>query len=54
VHEWAHWFPVGFAPFIPLHEYLSDDYRKARKENLLRVFAPLPVSEAEALREVLD
>jgi hypothetical protein len=54
LHEWAHWFPLGFSPFIPLHEYLSDDYRKARKENLLNVFAPLPVSEAAALREALD
>jgi hypothetical protein len=54
VHEWTHWFPVGFSPYIPLYEYLSDDYRKARKENLLSVFAPLPVAEAAALREVLD
>jgi hypothetical protein len=54
VHEWDHWFPEGFSPFIPLHEYLSDDYRKARKENLLRLFGPLPADEAAALREALD
>jgi hypothetical protein len=54
VHEWVHWFPVGFTPFIPLQEYLSDDYRKARKENLLSVFAPLPTDEAAAVREALD
>ena len=54
VHEWAHWFPIEFTPFIPLHEFLSEDYRRARKENLLNVFAALPNSEAVALREVLD
>jgi N-6 DNA Methylase len=54
VHAWEHWFPEGFRPFVPLHEYLSDDYRKARKENLLGVFVPLPIGEASALREALD
>ena len=54
LHEWSHWFPVGFTPFIPLHEYLSDEYSKAKKEQLLSVFTPLPDDEAIALREILD
>jgi hypothetical protein len=54
LHEWSHWFPESFTPFIPLHEYLSEDHRKARKELLLKVFTPLPDDEAIALRDTLD
>jgi type I restriction-modification system DNA methylase subunit len=53
-HEWSHWFPAGFTPFIPLHEYFSAEYQRARKDYLLRVFTPLPNDEAVALREILD
>ena len=30
LHEWTHWLPNDFAPFIPLHRYLSDEYTKAK------------------------
>jgi hypothetical protein len=53
-HDWSHWFPPGFTPYIPLHEYLSGEYGHARKNNLLRVFSPLPYNEAIALRETLE
>lgn len=54
VHEWSHWFPAGFKPFIPLHEYLSDDYQKVIGNWVSEVFKPLPEAEADALREYLD
>lgn len=54
VHEWRHWFPPNFESFIPLHRYLSDEYRVATSGWVLDVFKPLPEAEAAALREFLD
>jgi type I restriction-modification system DNA methylase subunit len=53
-HEWRHWFPEDFQPFIPLHEYLSSDHLKASRPWLLDVFAPLPEEEAVLLRDYLE
>jgi hypothetical protein len=53
VHEWDHWFPENFQPFIPLHEYLSDEYREATKPWERDLLAPLPEDEAAALRRYM-
>lgn len=49
-HEWDHWFPKNFQPFIPLHEYISDEYQEATKPWERELLAPLPEDEAAALR----
>jgi hypothetical protein len=54
VHSWQHWFPQNFQPYIPLHRYLSDEYRTATSGSVLSVFKPLPKDEAEAVREYMD
>lgn len=54
VHEWAHWFPSGFKPFIPLHEYISENRQRATGNWISKVFTPLPEVEAAALREYWD
>lgn len=54
VHEWSHWFPPDFQPFIPLRRFLSDEYKKATSGWVLEVFRPLPKEEAAALRDYLD
>jgi hypothetical protein len=53
VHEWHHWFPENFQPFIPLHEYVSDEYQDATKPWERELFAPLPEDEAEGLRRYM-
>ena len=54
VHNWAHWFPEHFAPFIPLQEYLSDEYKTATRPWIQEVFTPLPPEDAAALLRVLE
>jgi hypothetical protein len=54
LHDWTHWFPKDFAPFIPLHRFLSDEYKVATSGWVLNVFKPLPKDEAGAIREYLD
>ena len=54
LHEWTHWFPKDFAPFMPLHRFLSDEYKVARSGWVLDVFRPLPKNESDAIREYLD
>ena len=53
-HRWAHWFPEDFAPFIPLHRFLSDEYKVATSGWVLDVFKPLPKDEFDAIREYLN
>jgi hypothetical protein len=53
-HDWQHWYPEEFKAFIPLHRYLSDEYKVATSGWALEVFKPLPEGEASALREYLD
>jgi hypothetical protein len=53
-HGWRHWYPEDFRAYIPLHRYLSDEYRVATSGWTLEVFKPLPEGEASALREYLD
>jgi hypothetical protein len=54
MHEWSHWFPKNFQPFIPLHRFLSDEYKVATSGWVMDVFKPLPKSEADAVREYLE
>jgi hypothetical protein len=54
LHEWRHWFPENFRPFIPLQEYLSLEYQKITHAWIQEVFAPLPPEEAEALSDYMD
>jgi hypothetical protein len=53
-HAWEHWLPEGFVPFIPLHEFVSEQYQKATQPWTQEVFKPLPPEEVEALREYMD
>jgi hypothetical protein len=53
-HDWAHWYPKDFAPAIPLHRYLSDEYKVATSNWVLNVFKPLPENEADSVREYLE
>lgn len=53
-HEWSHWLPENFAPFIPLHEYLSERYAVATRSWIQEVFKPLPSEDIETLREYMD
>jgi type I restriction-modification system DNA methylase subunit len=54
LHEWRHWLPEGFKPYIPLHRYLSDEYKIATSGRILETFRPLPEHEAAALRDYMD
>jgi type I restriction-modification system DNA methylase subunit len=54
LHDWKHWLPSDFAPFIPLHEFLSDQYVVATRPWIQEVFEPLPPEEAASLREYMD
>ena len=54
VHPWRHWFPEGFAPAIPLHEYRSGEYKKATRDWVTDVFTALPEGEAELLEDYLE
>ena len=38
------YFPDGFEPFIPLHEYLSEEFRDASAERLVRLARTDPPS----------
>jgi hypothetical protein len=53
-HAWKHWLPDRFEPFIPLHEFVSEQYQKATQPWIQEVFKPLPPEEVEALREYMD
>jgi hypothetical protein len=53
-HDWEHWLPENFKPYIPLHRYLSPEYATATSGRILDVLKPLPENEAAALREYLD
>jgi hypothetical protein len=53
-HLWQHWLPDNFKPYIPLHRYLSDEYKFATSGRVLEVFSPLPKDEAAAVREYMD
>jgi type I restriction-modification system DNA methylase subunit len=54
VHTWRHWLPTDFVPAVPLHEYLSGEYAKARKNWLIDVFTPLPEAEAALVRDYME
>ena len=53
-HQWEHWLPEGFQPFIPLHKLISEEYQKATQPWVQKVFKPLPPDEAARLREYMD
>ena len=53
-HPWRHWLPDRFEPFIPLHEFVSEEYQKATRPWIQEIFKPLPEEEAEALRQYMD
>ena len=53
LHPWHHWLPEDFSPAIPLHQHLSGAHAKAAGNWVLDVFTPLPINEAELLREYL-
>jgi hypothetical protein len=46
--------PDNFKPYIPLHRYLSEEYKTATSGRILEVFKPLPENEAAALREYME
>ncbi|MEA2859229.1 MAG: hypothetical protein QOC72_1268 [Methylobacteriaceae bacterium] len=54
IHHWTHWFPQDFAPFIPLHEYVSGEYKIATGNWVSDLVRPLPEVEAAAIQELLD
>jgi hypothetical protein len=54
LHEWMHWLPKEFSPFIPLHRYLSDEYRRSKSGWVLDVFKPLPNDEANSVRDYME
>jgi hypothetical protein len=54
LHDWVHWFPPDFQAYLPLHRYLSDEFRIATSGWALSAFKPLPDAEAQALRDYLD
>jgi hypothetical protein len=53
-HSWKQWFPPDFQPYLPLHEYLSGNYKRTSGHWPLEVFESLPPQEASALRDYLD
>jgi len=53
-HSWRDWFPENFKPFIPLHEYVSDEYQKLTRPWVQEVFRPLPPEEADAILRYMD
>lgn len=53
-HPFEEWFPEGFSPFIPLHEYIDTEYKKVTGRWVQDVFKPLPPSEAKILQDYLD
>ena len=53
MHEFTEWMPETFTPCIPLHEYITGDYRKNAGPWVLDVFTPAPAEEADALATYL-
>jgi hypothetical protein len=49
-HPWRDWFPTDFKPFIPLHEFVSEEFHKTTQPWVQKVFQPLPPEEAEILK----
>jgi hypothetical protein len=54
MHDWKHWFPERFSPFIPLHKFISDEYQISTTPWVNDIFTPLPEEEAAALRKYMD
>ena len=54
MHPFAEWFPEGYSPFIPLHEYLDREYKKITGRWVQDVFKPLTTLEAKLLQDYLD
>ena len=54
LHAWTHWLPEDFQPFIPLHEYLSPEFKKVTRPWLTDVFTPLPEEEVPAISDYMD
>jgi hypothetical protein len=53
-HPWKDWLPSDFKPFIPLHEFLSEEYQRATQPWVQEVFQPLPPEEADAILKYMD
>ncbi len=53
-HPFTGWFPEGYTPFIPLHEYISEEYKKITGRWVQRIFQPLTSTEAKLLQDYLD
>ena len=53
-HKFTHWYPENFKSCIPLHEYISSEYKKLSEPWVLDVFRPLPEKEAKALALFLN
>jgi type I restriction-modification system DNA methylase subunit len=54
LHQFAGWFPEGYSPFIPLHEYIGAEYKKITGRWVQDVFQPLTSSEAKLLQDYID
>jgi type I restriction-modification system DNA methylase subunit len=54
LHYFDEWFPEGYSPFIPLHEYIGTEYKKITGRWVQDVFQPLTPSEAKLLQDYLD
>lgn len=54
MHPFAGWFPEGYSPYIPLHEYIGAEYKKITGRWVQDVFLPLTSSEAKLLQDYLD
>jgi hypothetical protein len=54
LHDWVHWYPPDFQAYLPLHRYLSNEFKIATSGWALFAFKPLPDEEAQALRDYLD
>lgn len=54
MHTFTGWFPDGYLPFIPLHEYIGSDYNKTTGRWVRDVFQPLTSAEAKLLQDYLD
>lgn len=49
------YFPDGFTPYVPLHEYISDEYRRSTVGEVLKRFKPAESPEVlVALRHAAD
>jgi len=54
VDSFRGWFPDDFSPFIPLHEYISAEYRKITGDWIVEVFKKIPQEEAKLLNRYLN